>query len=432
MRLSVAVTAIVAIASAMIMSCSDGCVDTDSIEPFAKVRSRIEKLMDDKEIASFQVAVARNGEIIYEEGFGWADVERRIPTTTSTMHLVASIAKPFTSTALMILSERGKIDLQEPVNRYLSRGQLIAYRGDASEATIARLLLHTTGLPYGYYIAGPQVPQEHIRSDEDLIDLAGLLVSAPGTLYQYTNIGYGLFEDIVRDVTGQNIKEFITAEIITPLGLKHTRFFRAEVPADSVATQNVDGGVLPIAHDAEGYTALYSTAGDLARFGMFHLKAHLADQKPIISDSSIDALWKYRDPAAPISTRRLGWDVQQDYGYQTIQHGGGGPGIHNWLYMIPSEGVVIALMSNAQYGSSDVVLKELIAAAVSKSDKSDFRPRAGRGWPRWPELDPAAFSGGWVGQIRGPRGPARFHSGLTRAAPRGYTLMEAAAVQTNG
>jgi hypothetical protein len=72
--------------------------------------------------------------------------------------------------------------------------------------------------------------------------------------------------------------------------------------------------------------------------------------------------------------------------------------------MIPSEGIVIALMSNAQYGSSDVVLRELIAAAVSQSDKSDFRPRAGRGWPRWPELDPAAFSGEWVGQIRGPKG----------------------------
>jgi hypothetical protein len=61
-------------------------------------------------------------------------------------------------------------------------------------------------------------------------------------------------------------------------------------------------------------------------------------------------------------------------------------------------------MSNAQYGSSDVVLRELIATAVSQSNKSGFRRGAGRGWPRWAELDPAAFSGAWVGQIRGPKG----------------------------
>jgi len=96
--------------------------------------------------------------------------------------------------------------------------------------------------------------------------------------------------------------------------------------------------------------------------------------------------------------------VQHDCGFVTIQHGGGGPGIHNWLYMIPAEGIVIALMSNAQYGSSDLVLKELIAGAVPKSSGSAFRPGAGRGWPRWLQPDAAMCSGEWSGQIRGPKG----------------------------
>jgi hypothetical protein len=72
--------------------------------------------------------------------------------------------------------------------------------------------------------------------------------------------------------------------------------------------------------------------------------------------------------------------------------------------MIPSENVVIAIMSNARYGSSDPVLEELIAAAVSPSEKSAFRRRAGRGWPLWPELNPAAFRGHWTGRIEGPKG----------------------------
>ena len=379
---------------------------TGSDDPFAKARRRIERLMKERDVASFQVAVAKDGKIIYEEAFGWANVEKRIPTTLETMHLVASIAKPFTSTALMILAERGQIDLREPINNYLAGAKLIAYQGKASDATVTRMLLHTTGLPYGYYICGDERPPAERRTAEDILALAGVLVSAPGTRYQYTNLGYELLDHVVHDVSGVNVKEFIRDEIVVPLGLKHTAFFRSRPPPDKIATQNSEGGVLPIAFDADGYTSLYSTAGDLVRFGMFHMKAHLPDQRPILSDAGIDMLWQYRDPGVESTTRRLAWDVQQDYGFETVQHGGGGPGIHNWLYMIPSQNVVIALMSNARYSndSSDPVLLELIAAAVSESGKKELRRGAGRGWPRRAELNPAAFKGRWDGRIEGPKG----------------------------
>jgi hypothetical protein len=74
--------------------------------------------------------------------------------------------------------------------------------------------------------------------------------------------------------------------------------------------------------------------------------------------------------------------------------------------MIPSENVVIAIMSNAQYGNnaSDPVLVELIAAAIAGSGNKKFRPGSGRGYPRWPKFDPVAFSGKWVGHIKGPKG----------------------------
>ena len=116
-------------------------------EPFAKANHRIRQLMERQHISSFQVAVAKDGKIIYEEAFGWANVEQKIPTSTQTKYLVASIDKPFTSTALMILAERGKINLHGPVNAYLGEAKLIAYRGSATEATVARMMLHTSGSP---------------------------------------------------------------------------------------------------------------------------------------------------------------------------------------------------------------------------------------------------------------------------------------------
>jgi CubicO group peptidase (beta-lactamase class C family) len=377
-----------------------------SDDPFAKARRRIERLMKERNVVSLQVAVARDGKILYAEAFGWANVEEHIRTTPETMHLVASIAKPFTSTALMILAEQGRIDLHGPINDYLGGSKLIAYQGKAADAAVARMLLHTTGLPYGYYVCGDERPPAERRTTKDLLALAGVLVCAPGTRYQYTNLGYGLLDDVVHDVSAVNIEEFIQKEIIAPLGLKHTGFFRSPPPWDRIATQNFEGGVLPVSLNADGYTGLYSTASDLARFGMFHMKAHLPDQQPILSDSGIDLLWQYRDPGVESTTRRLAWDVQQDYGFETVQHGGGGPGIHNWLYMIPSEKVVIALMSNAWYSNShsDPVLLELIAAAVSEPGQRALRRWAGRGWPRAAEPKAAAFKGRWAGRIEGPKG----------------------------
>jgi CubicO group peptidase (beta-lactamase class C family) len=192
-------------ALAVLLQLLTACDNRDrakSNDPFAKARRRIERLMEERNVASFQVAVARDGKIICEEAFGWANVEEQIRTTSETMHLVASIAKPFTSTALMILAERGQIGLHGPINDYLGDSKLIGYQGKASDATVARMLLHTTGFPYGYYICGDERPLEEHRTTKDILALAGVLVCAPGTRYQYTNLGYGLLDDVVHNVSG--------------------------------------------------------------------------------------------------------------------------------------------------------------------------------------------------------------------------------------
>jgi CubicO group peptidase (beta-lactamase class C family) len=371
-------------------------------DPFAAARRKIERLMKRENIASFQVAVARDGKIIYEEAFGMANVRANIPATTETRYQVASIEKPFVSTALMMLAERGKIDLDAPVNDYLGDEKLIAYRGDASDATVARLLLHVSGMAYGYYICSDSIPLEQRRSNADILGLAGVLVYAPGTVYEYTNYGYGLLGDIAAHAAGVDLNEFIMNEIIVPLGLTHTCYFRSEPPEGMIATQNVEEGTVPFSLNSRGYSVLFSTAGDLARFGMFHLKHHPAGLQPVLADSSIDRLRKYREAGVPFTTRRLAWDVQKDYGYEVVMHGGGGPGIHNYLYMVPSEDLVIAYMSNARYASSDKVLVALLAASIP--DFSLMNRLQGRGWPQWPRLDPTQWKGDWTGKISGPKG----------------------------
>src|ERR1051326_5079751 len=96
------------------------------------VRDAAQRLMKDQGVAGLAVAVARDGKIIWEEGFGWANREKMIPAAPNTLFSLASISKPLTATGLMILVERGQIKLDQPANDYLGIGKLTGLAGDAS------------------------------------------------------------------------------------------------------------------------------------------------------------------------------------------------------------------------------------------------------------------------------------------------------------
>ena len=106
--------------------------------------------MDSTRTPSIAVAVARNGRIIWEEGFGFADIERRTPATPTTLYSMASISKPITATGVMKLVEQGKIDLDRPANDYLGSAKISGVAGQASDATVRRVMAHSAGLPLHY------------------------------------------------------------------------------------------------------------------------------------------------------------------------------------------------------------------------------------------------------------------------------------------
>jgi len=114
---------------------------------FAAVRAYINKTIAEKQLPSVSVALAKDGKIIWEEAFGWADREKMIPATTGTIYALASLTKPYTSTGVMELVEQHKVDLDHPINEYLGSAPLTAIVGDASGATVRRVLCHTSGLP---------------------------------------------------------------------------------------------------------------------------------------------------------------------------------------------------------------------------------------------------------------------------------------------
>src|SRR5947209_16594754 len=119
-------------------------------ELFHQARGRIQRGMIERCIPSLAIAVAQGNSVLWEEGFGWADRERRVAATPHTLYSLASISKPITATALMILKERGLLNLDHPINDYLGDSKLRAWVGNVEEATIRRVANHTSGLPFHY------------------------------------------------------------------------------------------------------------------------------------------------------------------------------------------------------------------------------------------------------------------------------------------
>jgi CubicO group peptidase (beta-lactamase class C family) len=301
---------------------------------WSSVRDTIHALMTRANVPSISVAVARGHKIVWEEAFGWADRERMIAATPNTMYSLASISKPFTATGLMTLVERGTVDLDHPANDYLGVGKLTGLAGDATAATVRRVMSHTAGLPlhYQFYYSNQSYP---VVSNDETIARYGILVNPPGEVYEYSNLGYGIIDQIISRTAGQGYADFMRTNVFLPLGLTHTSVGIAS-GLETFIAQRYDLKQRPIPFydfDHRGASAIFSSAHDLVRFGMFHLKDHLGDQKPILKDETIDAMHR---PVAPASYG-LGWIITDRDGLRTVAHTGGMPGVQTGLTIYPAE-----------------------------------------------------------------------------------------------
>jgi CubicO group peptidase (beta-lactamase class C family) len=262
-------------------------------DPFDPVREFIRKGLVETGMPSISVAVAKNGEIVWEEGFGWADREKRIRASGHTMYSLASISKPITATGLMVLAQQGKLDLDRSVNGYLGNASVRARVGDAAQATVRRVANHSSGLPLHVQFFYHDTARRPPSMDETILRY-GNLVTAPGERFQYSNLGFGILDYVIERVSRKTYTDFMREEVFIPLGLTRTSVHIGPGLDPFVATRYGREG-LPVPFydfDHPGASAVWSSAHDLAQFGMFHLKAHLPDQKPILSDESIDAMQK--------------------------------------------------------------------------------------------------------------------------------------------
>ncbi len=378
-----------------------------SAPDFSAVAARIQTSLVESGAPSLAVAVAREGEILWEAAFGWADRERRIPATPHTMYSLASISKPITSTAIRILHERGKLDVKASVDDYLQAPLRAAAGG--GPATIEQLANHTSGMPLHYHFFYGDEPARPPAFTETLRRY-GVLYTPPGERFQYSNLGYGVLDHVITRCSGVPYADFMRREVFLPLGMTRVDLGeRRELDPYRAVRYGEDG--LPNPHydfDHPGGSAAWASAHDLIRFGAVHSEAPLSDQRSILSSESIAEMQR------PTTTREhngygFGWGSNEDeHGELAISHSGGMGGVNTLLKLLPRHRIAVVALCNACGRLPFDIAEDLTAALLPayarrlESDRAEAKPLRE---PDPPFRGDRRLNGEWSGEAALPDGP---------------------------
>jgi CubicO group peptidase (beta-lactamase class C family) len=345
--------------------------------------------------ASLTMAVAQDGRMLWAQSWGWADKERRVRATPQTPYSLASVSKSLTATGLMVLVERGAIDLDAPTDRYLGGLTLRPYGGTARGATIRRVANHTAGLPsyQNFFFEDEDRP---VPTMADTIRRYGILVYPPGEKHVYSNLGYGILQHAIAEVSGQTYAAYMQREVFEPLGMTRTG---VGVSADQ-AIRYADDGIRVPGYDVDhqGASSIYASAEDLVRFGFLHVKTLEAGQRRILTDASIDAMRQRTAPAL----FGLGWRVMDGEASGVVFHGGGMDGVSTVLFLVPARRLVVVGLSSTRIDLPGRAAEQIINRMVPDVRVAAPVPSSTR------RSIPAALTGQWRGELHAHNGPHRF------------------------
>jgi CubicO group peptidase (beta-lactamase class C family) len=324
--------------------------DKPQSETVARMEQIVQSYVPTKQFMG-TVLVARNGKILLDKGYGFANLEWEVPNSPTTKFRLGSITKQFTAASILLLEERGKLKVEDPVKKYIP---------DAPAAwdkvTIFHVLTHTSGIPSFTSFPDYESKEAQAMTPQQLVDWFKdkPLEFEPGTKWNYSNSGYVLLGYLIEKISGQSYADFVQQNIFTPLGMKDSGY---------------DSNSALISHRASGYNpgkngientgfinmsiplsagALYSTTEDLLRWedGLFGGKV----LKP-------ESLAKMTTPFK--NDYAFGLGVRTKNGHKMIAHNGGIEGFNTSLIYYSDDKLVVAVLANLNGPFADQLAAQL-------------------------------------------------------------------------
>ncbi len=307
------------------------------------------------------VLVSKDGETLFGKGYGLANAEHQVPNTTQIKFRLGSITKQFTAMAILVLKERGKLKVEDPVGKYLDNAPK-AWEG----VTIHHLLTHTGGVPS--YTDDPAYPKKMMMPETVKSMIARFrdkpLDFKPGEKFHYSNSGYFLLGAIIEKLSGKSYEAFLKEAIFDPLGMKDTGYDHSDTLLPGRASgYTFDGEGLKNADYldmTQPYAAgsLYSTVEDLARWD------RALDDGKLISKET------YAKMYAPFkNSYAYGWMVTTTKGRKEIQHGGGINGFVTENLRYPDQKLCVVVLCNVLPSNPGRVAHDLAAIVLGEPYK---------------------------------------------------------------
>jgi CubicO group peptidase (beta-lactamase class C family) len=337
-----------------------------------QIEAAVSKFMATTHVPGLSVAVVENGQYEWGSGFGLADVENNVPASEHTLFRLASISKSLTATAAMQLWERGKLDLDAPVQKYCP-----AFPPKPWAISTRQVMGHLAGIRH--YKGGPDdLEIGNTKHFENPIQ-AGLdffknepLLSEPGKQFHYSTQGYTLVGCVIEGASGAKYVDFVRQNVFAPADMDHTqvddRF--AIIPYRTRFYQKTDSGTVQNADFLDSSYKIpgggwLSSAEDMAKFEV----AILNDK--LIKRATRDVMWT---PGKPSDGTKigyaLGWGNNDN---ATVGHTGGQQGTSTTFMLVPDKRVGVVVLTNMEgvnaFDLGAEIMKVLVGSPASSSNK---------------------------------------------------------------
>lgn len=316
------------------------------------------------------VLLAKGGRVLVSKGYGMANYELDVPNTAQTIFHLASISKPFTAAAIMILEERGQLKVTDPLTKFISDYP----NGD--KITIHHLLIHTSGIANANDFPDYNDKSKFPQTTESLVAMFKNrpLTMQPGERFSYSNSNYNVLAFIIEKLSGKRYGEFLRENIFDPAGMKDTG--HDDNPAKILrnrASGYVPVGVSEIENSPylnwtikTGNGSLYSTVEDLYKFDRA-----LYTEK-ILKKSTLEKVF-----AAHIPGVGYGWFTGNRFNRQVVRINGRSPGFQGEIHRYVNDDACVIVLSNNYSGTASLMINDLAAILLGEKYKApDFAKSA--------------------------------------------------------
>jgi len=338
----------------------DTAEDGTSIARESSIYTKIDQYLrayEAKGWFSGSVLVAKNDEVIISKGYGMANFEFGVLNTPQTKFHLGSVTKQFTSMSVMQLVEKGLIDVNDTLSKY------IPDYPNGKKITVHHLLTHTSGIP------------DYMNDDDafstscKIYHTIGQLIDSfknkplefqPGTKYEYSNSGYLLLSYIIEKVSGKSYEDYLLENIIKPLNMKNTGYdhlkplVKNRASGYSIASGKLTNAEFFDRSNVQGADGLYSTVEDL------YLWDRALYTEKLVSKSSLDKMFT---PYPPANIYGYGWSTNK----VEVHHFGRMDGYYTYIYRNTSDKTAIVVLSNIEQSPVNTIGKDLLVI-LSGSD----------------------------------------------------------------